>query len=106
MKSVREFEATMKDQNKRMQALGLEKQDYVFGIALSTSVVIAILSSFMEDEAGKNPPFVEDMLERMRAMMTGMLGNCSEEHLEVAHVKSRMLLEEVCRIVKLPSNIQ
>ena len=91
----------------RLSQYDLQKHDYVFGIALTTSVLISMLRSFVESGKRKTgeetPESVQELLDHLEVMMQAMMQGSGENHVVTGRDKATRLLEEVFRIVKLPS---
>ena len=88
---------------KRLAAYNLQKHDYVFGIAITSSVLLSMLKAFVEQSGQEAPELVQEFLENLEVMMQAMAQGAGANHIETGHVKSTALLEEVFRIVKLES---
>ena len=88
---------------KRLAAYNLQKHDYVFGIAITSSVLLSMLRAFVEQSGQEAPELVEEFLEQLEVMMHAMAQGSGLNHVETGHVKSTALLEEVFRIVKSES---
>ena len=91
----------------RLGQYNLQKHDYVFGIALTTSILISLLRSFVETSkknTGEEPPeTVEVLLEDLEVLMQAMIQGSGKNHIATGREKATLLLEEVFRIVVAPS---
>ena len=88
---------------KRLTAYNLQKHDYVFGIALTSSVLLSMMRAFIASSDEKAPEMIEIFLDNLEAMMHAMAHGAGLNHIEAGPAKSAALLEEVFRIVKLES---
>lgn len=88
---------------KRLAAYNLQKHDYVFGIAITSSVLLSMLKAFVVQSGQEAPELVEEFLENLEVMMQAMAQGSGENHIRNGNLKSAALLEEVFRIVKLES---
>ena len=90
----------------RLGQYNLQKHDYVFGIALTTSILISMLKSFVEstkNEHGEIPESMSVLLNDLEALLHAMGRGSGEAHMKTGREKAVLLLEEVFRIVKTPS---
>lgn len=91
----------------RLGQYNLQKHDYVFGIALTTSILISMLRSFIEtgkkNTGEETPETIEELLEHLEVMMQAMIQASGKNHIATGREKASLLLEEVFRIVMAPS---
>jgi hypothetical protein len=91
----------------RLGQYNLQKHDYVFGIALTTSILISMLRSFVEtskkNTGEETPESVEELLENLEVMMQAMIQASGKNHIATGREKASLLLEEVFRVVMAPS---
>lgn len=95
-----------KSELERLTQYNLQKYDYVFGIALTTSILISMLRSFAESSKKENvevPESIAILLNDLEALMHAMGRASGEAHMKTGREKAVLLLEEVFRIVKTPS---
>jgi hypothetical protein len=91
----------------RLAQYNLQKHDYVFGIALITSVLISMLRSFVESGKQKTgeetPEAVQELIDNLEVMMMAMMRGSGDAHVATGRDKASRLLEEVFHIVKAPT---
>lgn len=88
---------------KRLAAYNLQKHDYVFGIAITSSVLLSMMRAFVASSTEKTPEMIEVFLDNLEVMMHAMAQGSGANHIQTGQQKSAVLMEEVFRIVKLES---
>lgn len=91
----------------RLGQYNLQKHDYVFGIALTASILISLLRSFVEtskkNTGDETPESMEVLLEDLEALLQVMVQASGKNHISTGREKATLLLEEVFRVVVAPS---
>ncbi len=106
MKTLEELQGTPEEQAERMSKLDTSREDFMFGIALSASVLMSMLTALLTKNGEEPPELVTDLMDQLQPMMVAMAAASGIDHAKTGQVKSRILFEETMRIVKTPSTVQ